>query len=82
MKILLTAVNAKYIHSNLAVYSLSAYAEAYRDYGRTGCDPRIYDQSGSGGHPRGYLPGETGRALLFLLHLEYQLCGGAGGGVS
>lgn len=29
MKILLTAVNAKYIHSNLAVYSLKAYAEAY-----------------------------------------------------
>ena len=28
MKILLTAVNAKYIHSNLAVYSLAAYAEA------------------------------------------------------
>lgn len=28
MKILLTAVNAKYIHSNLAVYSLKAYAEA------------------------------------------------------
>ena len=27
MKILLTAVNAKYIHSNLAVYSLRAYAE-------------------------------------------------------
>ena len=26
MKILLTAVNAKYIHSNLAVYSLAAYA--------------------------------------------------------
>lgn len=29
MKILLVAVNAKYIHSNLAVYSLKAYAEAY-----------------------------------------------------
>lgn len=29
MKILLTAINAKYIHSNLAVYSLKAYAEAY-----------------------------------------------------
>lgn len=29
MKILLTAINAKYIHSNLAVYSLSAYAKAY-----------------------------------------------------
>lgn len=28
-KILLTAVNAKYIHSNLAVYSLRAYAKEY-----------------------------------------------------
>lgn len=38
MKILLTAVNAKYIHSNLAVYSLSAYAskkfEERRKHGR------------------------------------------------
>ncbi len=31
MKILLTAINAKYIHSNLAVYSLKAYAD----------DPRV-----------------------------------------
>lgn len=29
VKILLTAINAKYIHSNLAVYSLRAYAGAY-----------------------------------------------------
>lgn len=29
MKILLVAINAKYIHSNLAVYSLKAYAEKY-----------------------------------------------------
>ena len=29
MKILLAAVNAKYIHSNLAVYSLRAYAGKY-----------------------------------------------------
>lgn len=29
MKILLTAINAKYIHSNLAVYCLRAYAEKY-----------------------------------------------------
>lgn len=29
MKLLLTAINAKYIHSNLAVYSLKAYAEKY-----------------------------------------------------
>ncbi len=32
MKILLTAVNAKYIHSNLAVYSLKAYAEKYQEH--------------------------------------------------
>lgn len=29
MKILLAAINAKYIHSNLAVYSLRAYAQSY-----------------------------------------------------
>ncbi len=29
MKILLTAINAKYIHSNLAVYSLKAYAKEW-----------------------------------------------------
>ena len=27
MRILLTAINAKYIHSNLAVYSLKSYGE-------------------------------------------------------
>lgn len=32
MKILLTAINAKYIHSNLAVYSLKAYSEEYKEY--------------------------------------------------
>jgi radical SAM superfamily enzyme YgiQ (UPF0313 family) len=31
MKIVLTAVNAKYIHSNLAVYCLRAYAKQYKD---------------------------------------------------
>ena len=31
MKVLLAAVNAKYIHSNLAVYSLKAYARQYRE---------------------------------------------------
>ena len=30
MKFLLAAVNAKYIHSNLAIYSLKAYAEEQR----------------------------------------------------
>ena len=32
MKILLVACNAKYIHSNLAVYDLQAYASEYTDY--------------------------------------------------
>ncbi len=32
MKILLAAINAKYIHSNLAVYSLQAYAGQYREH--------------------------------------------------
>lgn len=31
MKILLVAINAKYIHSNLAVYSLKTYASQYKD---------------------------------------------------
>ena len=35
MKVLLGAVNAKYIHSNLAVYCLKAYAEKYGDTSRT-----------------------------------------------
>ena len=32
MKLLLTAINAKYIHSNLAVYSLKASADRYQDH--------------------------------------------------
>ena len=32
MKIILTAVNAKYIHSNLAGYDLQAYASEYTDH--------------------------------------------------
>ena len=31
MKVLLAAINAKYIHSNLAVYSLRAFADRYRE---------------------------------------------------
>ena len=31
MKILLTAINAKYIHSNLAIFTLRASAQKYRD---------------------------------------------------
>lgn len=32
MKILLVAVNAKYIHSNPAIYSLLSYAGNYREF--------------------------------------------------
>lgn len=32
MKLLLAAVNAKYIHSNLAVYSMKAYCRAFADH--------------------------------------------------
>lgn len=32
MNILLIAINAKYIHSNLAVYSLKSYADEYREH--------------------------------------------------
>ncbi|MCF0133349.1 MAG: cobalamin B12-binding domain-containing protein, partial [Blautia sp.] len=32
MKILLTAINAKYIHSNLAVYDLRAYAKDFEEH--------------------------------------------------
>lgn len=35
MKLLLVAINAKYIHSNLAIYSLKAYAAGYSDYVET-----------------------------------------------
>ena len=39
MKILLTALNSKYIHSNLAIYSLKAYADAVlgSDMGASEC---------------------------------------------
>lgn len=31
MNIILTAINAKYIHSNLAVYSLKAFVPRYEE---------------------------------------------------
>ena len=32
MKILLVAINAKYIHSNLAIYDLRAYSKKYGEH--------------------------------------------------
>ncbi len=42
MKILLTAINAKYIHSNLAVYSLQAFAAEEREDYRQSVDVAEY----------------------------------------
>ena len=45
MKILLAACNAKYIHSNLAVYDLKAYSS---DYDKEVISSGIHDQSAKG----------------------------------
>lgn len=37
MKVLLIGINAKYIHSNPAVYSLKAYADKYYPHRPDGC---------------------------------------------
>lgn len=45
MNILLVAVNAKYIHSNLAVYSLKAYAEKhFADWAKTVLEQRCWEK--------------------------------------
>lgn len=54
MKILLTAVNAKYIHSNLGIYSLKAYADQALGAGEAGARN---DRAKNG------KPGHAGRAL-------------------
>ncbi len=52
MKFLLAALNAKYIHSNPALYSLRAYAGKIPSGGSgTGGACRVYDQSDGGGNP-------------------------------
>ena len=68
MKILLAAVNAKYIHSNLAVYSLKAYAgDPAVEIGEYTINQQkddilmdIYKET-------------TGYSLPFLLYLEFGL---------
>ena len=71
MKVLLAAVNAKYIHSNLAVHSLKSICANL--YGRNrSCG--IYDQSDRRSDPDGSVPQKAGYALLFLLSLEYRIC--------
>lgn len=52
MKVILAAVNAKYIHSNLAVFSLRAYAV---QHGQEAEIARVYDQSSARAYHDGSL---------------------------
>ena len=59
---ILTAINSKYIHSNLAVYCLRAYAKPYIDEVEIAEYTINHDESVS----------KTSRyPLFFLLYLEY-----------
>lgn len=73
MKILLNAINAKYIHSNLAVYSLRAYAKEYREHIRLleyTINNRVEEIL------EGIYKEHAGCHLFFLLYLEYCVCKG------
>ena len=68
MKIILTAVNAKYIHSNLAVYTLQASAE------KAGVFPEIREftiNQSKDSMLRSLFLARADVCLRFLLHLEY-----------
>ena len=76
MKTILAAVNAKYIHSNLAVYSLRAYTKDYLSETKIAeytinqqIDEILMD-----------LYREQPELLQFSHSLESGLCGGAGAG--
>ena len=78
MKILLTAINAKYIHSNLAVYSLRAYAGEYKE--------SVYLAEYTINNQKDYILEElykkkTGCTVFFMLYMESRLCGGDRKGV-
>ena len=75
MKVLLTAINAKYIHSNLAVYSLKANCGSYEpqvklmEYSINQYPEEIFSEP---------VPGKGRCGLLFLLYMEYWNCGASG----
>ena len=75
MNIVLAAINAKYIHSNLAVYSLRAYAQQYKDEIQIAeytinqqIDDILMD----------LYKKKAGYLMFFLLYMEPVLCGRAG----
>lgn len=71
MKVLLCAINAKYIHSNLAVYSLKAYAEPYREqieiaeFTINHCADDILEE---------IYKKKAGLSRIFVLCMEYRIC--------
>jgi len=70
MKILLAACNAKYIHSNLAVYDLKAYSSDY--------DEHVILREYTINQPKDEILKDiySRRCLLLLLYLEYFFCTG------
>lgn len=84
MKFLLAAVNAKYIHSNLGIYSLNKYAQEKLETRRAQgeafpgiqIEMGIYDKPTDGFGITGYLQTQSRCSGIFLLYLEYSLCKG------
>ena len=77
MKILLVAVNAKYIHSNLAVYSLKANCGRYESQVKLmEYSINQYPEEILRAVYRRYtgrsLQGESGYGRFFLLYMEYS----------
>ena len=82
MKFLLAAVNAKYIHSNLGIYSLNKYAQEKLETRRAQGEafPGIQIEMGeytiNQQMDLGYLQTQSRCSGIFLLYLEYSLCKG------
>ena len=71
MKVLLGAVNAKYIHSNLAVYCLKAYAEKYGDTSDEISIGEYTINQQVDVYPDEFVSEHPDIPLFFLLYLEY-----------
>ena len=77
MKILLAACNAKYIHSNLAVFNLKAYA---REYGSRILLREYTINQQKDDILKDIYPQPSGCGVCVLLYLEYHLCEGTDAG--
>ena len=74
MKLLLAAINAKYIHSNPAVHSLKACAGEWAS--AVEIAEYTINQPVGQADPGGYLPEASGYDRVLLLYLEYRDRGG------